>query len=428
MRKIWKWLNGRMLNNYYKVVIPIINQGHFKFTEGKKASYKYKGNAYILIEKESKCIAFTTLLLDNGDIWGADDGKYGNDYVIKTYYPNLFNIRKKAFNYSLSSGRNKNSSKLRISNEKFNELILENKLTIKSVDGFITGSNSSGGLKKPSADPIRILYEGEDLISNMFDNNIKTNVKTWKIFSLLSNLTCVNNNSSFPDEVTIDYLNKVEEKDISYLFELDWEVVPYGLKDDETLYVDFKKAFGSQNIENFIDPINDSELLVLSEKNWREANHIQYIMNIINNGNKKFVSKQLRGNWRRVIDSSIKKYKFEKDFVNGFSSYDRAHILENKKGVSFLLSESNGKYEKEELLEDLFCEDNFILLDKNIHSYWDDEKIFISDDGKIKNISLDEQEFEKIIASSNDITSIYPNILSYKRSYLLNKRNKQKGL
>jgi len=415
-----------MINNYYKIVIPLINKTYFKFNENKKGtSYKYSGNAYILIEKETNCIAFNTLLLDDGEVWGADDGRYGKDYGIKRL-PDLFEIRKKSFNTSTKKTGNKTSSKLRISNEELNKQILKNKLTIKSVDGFITGSNASGGLEKPSNDPVTIHYKNEDLIEKIFNGDVINGNKTWKIFSLFSNLTCVLRNNVFPDEVTIDYLNKIEEKNIEYIFDLDWEVVPYGLRDEEDSYVEFKKAFVSQNIENFKDKLKVPELLTLSSKNWRNADHVEIIMKMVDDGNRKFLAKQLRGNWRKIIDEAISKYKFEKDFVKGFSIYDKAHILENADVVKYILSNEIEKHNKEKLLKDLFDKDNFILLDKNTHKLWDDGLIKIDNQGNIINISLEKMEFDIMFKDSRDIFHIYPNILNGNRSYLINKRNERR--
>ncbi len=425
-----------MLNNYYKVKIPVVSKGYFDFKEKGKISYKYSGIVYILIEKETNCISYTTLLLNDEEIIGANNYRNGyqsNDYlgskkIIKKYRLDVFD-KNDIDGYKGISCKNKGKSKFVGNIDDLNNRILENKLTAKDVDAFITGSNSSGGLKKPSADPIDAYYENDDLFSKVFKGNVIEGKKKWKIFSLLSNLTCVQRNSVFPDKVTRDYLNKVEKKDVSYLFELEWKVVPWSLKGEEDLYVDFKRAFASQNKNKFIDKEKDTELLCLSEQNWREADHIQYIMKIIDNGDRKFVTKQLRGNWRRVIDESISNNKFKSDFVNDYSIYDRAHILENRDAIKYILSEEISKYEKEEFLKELFDEDNFILLDKNTHKAWDEDKIFIDEKGYIKNISLDNSEFKRMFSdSNNNIFNVYPNVLDGRRSLLLNKRNKRRGL
>ncbi len=407
-----------MLNKFYKIIIPIISKNYFN----EKTGIKYKGKAYLIIEKSTNKLVFNTLLLDEQqEIWGKNGGRYGKEYGIKKY-KDLFELREKSFSNKQSNSKIKFSSKFNCSIKKLNELILKNKLTIKSVDAFISGSNSSGGLKNPNADPIRIYYDNkEDLISNIYNKN--NDKKEWKIFSLISNIDKKTKNEYLSEDLTMEILNEIEEKNIEYIFSehINWNVIPYGMSKNEDIYLEFKRAFASNNIEN-IDNKNYSELLLLSEEEWKTRNPKEYIMSILDKENRDFISKQLRGNWYRIVNYDIKKNKYNKDFVDSLPHPYKEHILENKFVKNKILNSTIKKSEKENLLDKLFNKNNYILLTPTTHRYWDNDEIIIDKNGNIKNKKLDKNEFEKIFNKNKNIYSIYENTINEERKMLLKLR------
>lgn len=398
-----------MVSNYYKIVIPA------KTKEGNK--YKYKGVSYLLIEKSTGNIVLNLFLLDeNQKVIGASNGGDGKGYTIKRKNE-LYSHRLKSFK-KCSSTKPKQPVGMITPIAKLNELILKFKLTIKSVDAFISGSNSSGGLKRPDADPLRMITNS--FIKDKFKDNLIRDFDEWKIFSLISNLEGQQRNSNFPDDLSIEYLNKIETKDFSYLFEINLKHIPYGEAGYEDLYVPFDEAFASQNSEKFINLAQANVGAVLqSENEFDKQDNISYIFQCIERGDKRFLSKQLRAIWRRIIDDDIRTNKFEKDFVRGISFYQRAHIVENHDATKFLLNEKIDSNDKKGYLENLFNKNNYILLTNDLHNYWDSGNIFIDEFGDIKNINLSEEEFKVVISTGNSILDIYNNTLTDDRIKLL---------
>ncbi len=423
VKKMQMILGYSMRNNYFKIKIPLINKNYFAYEQGDKGKYKYHGIAYILIEKATGNIAYNTLILNESQtIYGADDGKYGNDYGIKKKSPELFEYRKTSFNHSIPEGRSKNVSKFKHEVSELNELILKHRLTIKDVDAFISGSNPSGGLKKPDADPVRIYFGKEDPLLELF-NVEATNVQ-WKFFSLISNLKGKFNNANFNDEVTQLYLESIEEKPISYIFdELDWKFIPYKEAGYEDLYVDFKDAFKAQNAELFDITKEDISLSATSDNFFNSMNYIEHIINLSNRGDKRFLNKEVRSIWRRIVDQDINSNKYDKDFVKGLSLYDRAHIIENRSASNILLNSTIDIDYKKDFLKELFNPNNYILLTKDIHTYWDQNLIAIEESGEIINISLSDEEFNQLTREHTNIFSIYNNVLNSERKRLIEERD-----
>ncbi len=416
-----------MKNNYFKIIIPCVSKNYFNF-EGEKNN-KYKGKAILVIEKNTNNgknkLVFNTLLLDeNQEIWGADNGRFGEKYPIKKY-KELFDFRQRSFNYSLPKGRKKNKSKFQSSIKELNNLILKNKLTIKEVDAFISGSNSSGGLKNPNADPIRMVASYNDSFFNDFnDFEIKDKMNNeWKIFSLISNIDKISWNKIFPDDIDISYINDLEEREMNGIFNLDWSVIPWGLKHSIEDYVKFKSAFISQNFENFVNLNKNNDLLFLPEKYWNKNNRpSDLLINLLNSNSRNYVKNKLRSHWSRIINESIETNKYNTDFVKKISKFDRAHIIDNDFVVNFLLNESNSFFDKEEIIQFLFNKNNYVLLDKTLHTYWDDGDIEISENGEIINLKLSESEFHGATNGKTNIYMVYENVINNERSLLLNKR------
>lgn len=411
-----------MKNNYFKIKIPLINKNYFKFKEEKKV-YKYRGTAYILIEKKTGNIAFNTLILDNNQkIYGADDGRYGANYGIKNKKCEIFKYRQESFNHSIQEKGKKNISLFKGEISTLNKLILKCKLTIKDVDAFISGSNSSGGLKRPEADPVRIFYQKNDPIKNIFKIKSDSNIE-WMFFSLISNIAGKFNNANFDEEITIKYLNDIEEKSIDYIFnELKWKFVPYKSSDCEELQIDFIDAFKAQNVENVKDFKDEVYSIATPEKWFKELEKIKYVMNLVDLGDKRYLEKEVRSIWQRIVENDISNNKYVKDFVRGLNSFDRAHIIENKVAKKILLNSNENDENKREFLKNLFNPNNYILLTKEIHSYWDKNKIKINEDGLIENNTLDENDFNKLTSENKDIFSIYKQVLNLDRKNLIEKR------
>lgn len=407
-----------MINDYFKIIIPCISKFYFS---NKKDIDRYKGNAILIIEKNTNKLVFNTLIFnENQTIWGADNGKFGDGYKIKKI-KELFDFRLKSFNTSQSKGK-KNRSIFKSSIKDLNNLILKNKLTIKDVDAFISGSHSSGGLKNPNNDPIRMNID-KDYLPELNCCKLKnTNENEWKIFSLISNINNKSNNNYFVDNVTNEYINKLEEREIKEIFNLDWKVIPWGFKGEKKFYVNFKKSFISQNYDKFENTNYNKDLLMLPKKYLNSKNIINNLNYWLNFGDKNFVKKELRNHWTRIIESTIKKNKYETDFVKQIKNYDRAHIIENNFVINFILNESNKSSEKEKIIKMLFNENNFLLLDKTLHNYWDKNKIIIDKNGDIFNKKLDENEFNIITNGKRNIYSIYNNVINKDREKLLNER------
>ncbi|BDU67543.1 MAG: hypothetical protein TYPL_1960 [Candidatus Tyloplasma litorale] len=406
-----------MISNYQKIIIPFKNK--------KGGKYKYFGKAYIIIEKETKNIVLNFAQLDENQIvYGATNGQDGKGYGIKKI-PELYQLRLKSFEFNYPP-KPKRSTKLKTSIKEINEQVLKHKLTIKSLDAFISGSNSSGGLKKPDADPIRWIIEKDSFIFQKYENNlVNKNDFEWKIFSLLSNLEGVQRNNKFPDELSIEYINQIEELDIKEIFNLNWMHIPYKEANYEDLWIPFDEAFASQNYEKFINPVvANAGVTLQSDNEWTGLNKIDYIFKCIERGNGKFLSKELRAVWRKTVDEDMKKRSYEKDFIKGLSKFQRAHIIENKDASKFLLKENIDWDKKENYIKDLFNENNYILLTSEVHSYWDSGNIYIDYNGEIRNINLPDDEFKILVSNGNNISKIYNNTLNSERIYLLEKWGK----
>ena len=99
-----------------------------------------------------------------------------------------------------------------------NLLILNVKATVKDVDAFISGSNSSGGLKNPNADPIRL---------NLKLNKIHPEIEEWMVFSILSNLSKSQSNTF--KTFTWDELETIKTIEFTEFLKKDIKVIPYGM-------------------------------------------------------------------------------------------------------------------------------------------------------------------------------------------------------
>ncbi len=419
------------LNDYFKVVIPF--QSKFYKIKNK---YSYSGKAYLIFENNGKLVFNTAQLNENDDVIGANN--YKDNYQSKDYLsskPLIKKIRLQAFGHNQVEGKNHSGSKKGISKLKWNinlinEAILKERLTIKDVDGFISGSNSSGALTKPSNDPLRA-----KMINPLFKyDSIAT---SWNIFALFSALNKKSNNTKFSpkSKINLKFLDQIKEQKFEYLFKLNLQIIPYGAKNFENYYVSFEEAFLNHNINNFdfnFDFFYDLSIIQEEfdfKKNLPET-YLIHLVNKINNSKSEyyenprdFLNRQLRTMWLKNIENNIKINNFKHDFVYNISQKDRAHILENSKMLDVLMSFHFTDNEKEEKLELFFNENNYLLLPKNIHKYWDDNKIIIDDNGNILNNGLSEEEYQKLILSGHNIYNVYKEAKNYERILLLNKRN-----
>lgn len=416
-----------MKNNYYKIVMPLISKNYF--TE--KNNYKYKGKAYLIFEKGTNNKVLDTLILDEDQqIHGAADGVYGSKYNLKNNNF-LFEYRCANFETREKRGGKKEVVPFLGNIKELNNHILKYKLTIKNVASFITGSHSSGGLKNPDADPVRIHFENKDPIQEMFKKNIKINFLkniniSWKFFSLISNVAGKFTNHSFPDDLSIEYLESLEERKVEELFGLEnLMFIPYSKSSYEYAKIPFKEAFVAQNYEIFIDPTKEkNSVSALSDYEWKNNNSIEYILNCIDKNDRRYLSRELRSTWRRIVDDDMKENNFKSDFVKGIPAFQRAHIIENANSVGILLNENTSIRDKKEYLSKLFNPNNYILLPNDIHSMWDSKLISISNNGNIINKNLSNDEFDRLNLENWNIYSIYENTINDDRSKLLNQREK----
>ena len=406
-------------SKYVKVVIPTISKNYFNKKKGKGNYDKYKGKAYIIIDNKLKRIVFNTLLLDEEQtIIGAADGKYGEEYKFKKgkKYNELFKYRQNSFK-KLPPINQKEKSRTEFMGEikEFNKLILKYKLTIKDVDGFISGSNPTGGLTQTNSDPVRIYYKNDDLIKNKYSDNInekKWEKIDWKAFSLISNIS--NRNSSFKKDISLEYLENLEVESIERFLERDdWFVYPYGKKNNNNFKVPFKESFLYINHYRFKKlPISNQWLAFLEDKKWnarKPKDDFVYIIDCIEDETCSLID-QLRTIWTRRVNRNINSNKFKNDFISGFPFFERAHIIENGYAKNNLVSKKISDEKKYHILKDLFNENNYLLLKSDIHDAWDRGNIYIDGNGQIMNINLTQKDFEILISEDNDnIYKTYPN-------------------
>ncbi len=420
-----------MLSKYYKIELPLHNKDYFTYKTGELGKYKYKGTAFLIFEKETNKLLFNTLLLDeNQDIFGADAGRYGKDYRIKKF-PSLFKYREENFNHSIKKGW-KNSSIFKGKIKDLNNLIINHKLTIKDVDSFISGSHSSGGLNDPGNDPVRLYYEEHDPIKEIFGTNLFNEKNEWNIFSILSNLKEKSKNTSFTDKINLDYLNKIKTKDIkTFLTKTNIKFVPYKKTYHKEFHIPLLEAFASQNYEKFIDPIKaNAGVNARPNESYKtiDKDQVGYILKVAETRNKKYLSNQLRGIWIRNIEKDIELKNYKKDFITGTTKVERAHIIENKYGASYLISNDIDIEDKRKLADKILNKNNYLLLTRSAHNSWDAGEIVIEDKGTILNTSLEERDYEVILGNEKDILSIYSDILNEDRQCLLKERIKINAL
>lgn len=397
-----------MVSSYFKIVIPTVSL--------KGSANVFRGSSILLFEKGTNNIVFNTLLLDHDQtIIGAH-----KEASIDTVWSRKLRKKGDLFKYRQESFKYNDGNKSTFSGDInfLNEELLKFKFTIKGVVSFITGANATGGLTTPDADPVRMLTN--DFLNKKYEGNLKEDFKEWKLFSIMSNLEGKHRNCDFPDDVTISYLNKIEERDFSELFNLDLKHIPYGETGYEDAYVSLEEAFASQNSEKFINKAKANVISIMQSNDiWKEEDKVQFIFECINRNDKRFLTKQLKLTWRKIIEENIRENEFTKDFVKGMSSFQRAHILENRTAADKLLNENATDDEKIDYIKDLIDGNNYVLLTEDIHTKWDSGRIWIDLEGNINNNDLPDNEFKILTNNGDNIFNIFPNADNEKRKHLL---------
>ncbi len=419
------------LNNYIRIEIPFISKGLSPDSKG----YKYKGVAHYLIRKKDKRIVFETMKLDEEqEIIGASnyiDGKMSDYYINSIINKPLKDTRLEMFDWltkRTASGKgrsNKIHTKYKGKISKLNDLILSKGFTIKSVVGYISGSNAGGGLSNPKADEIGAYWVNEDPIRDIYGQNLKTENNFWKIFSSITAISNKDrNNTKFKKNLTWEKLFDIEKVSIKYLFENDYKIVPWGKKSEffEEDYVDFKRGIASQNREYFIEEYCDWDIL-LFDKKYRDRDAIERIKEKVENVDWDGLKNELRAIWTLRVNKNIKTNLFTGDFVKDKIRFKRCHIIENKEAKEVLFDESIIWEDKVPFIESLIDENNYLLLDGNLHDYWDNtDSILINSNGQIINNGLNEKEFLDLVGDNNNIYNIYPNVNNGKRQEFLEYR------
>lgn len=416
-------------DNFFKITFPFISKNYNADSEIKK---KYRGDIYLIFDifEDRPRIVFDTLQFADEEIIEVCNSKnyeFAKSYMTGKGASELRDLRKEAFpdsDYIPNQGGKKELSRLRISVRKVNEKILEVGSTIKTAISFISGSNAGGGLSKPSSDEIRIYYKGNDPIFNYYKKHLKETKENieWMIGSLLStnNLHLSSSNNSFFKGLKIDDILSIREITFREFMDLKLEVIPWGKTLFKEDYVPMIEAIASQNRNLFTNQYEFGNPL-LFDKTYVEVDAIEKIRILVEEGNKKAVSKELRYTWRNIVNKDIDKHKYNKDFVKGISRMQRCHIIENHEALNMLMDLRIDWEEKEEYLKLLFNPNNYLLLEPTIHNYWDvTRKIAIETNGEIINLGLPEHEFNSIVSDHPSILNIYgDDVLTRERIRLL---------
>lgn len=421
------------LNNYFKVEIPFKSKNY-----NKKDGDRYSGTAYFVFQKVFTKnnelvtkLVYQTLKVDKLSYGATNyaDSYLSEDYLaskveLKEYRLQCFEKNSHSYLPTKKLLKKKPRTKFLGDLSTLNKLLEETKATLKDFDAFVSGSNSSGGLKKPKGDPIRMTKNSL---------NYKRGYDKWMIFSLLSNLEHKQNNSVLTfNFISIEKIKTIPIEEM--LKDKTIKVVPYGMKGNSEVYVQIEEAFLSQNNEVFnsptFNPFKDVNLYMVSLKEIENLKKEQEFSKRILNWldcpklSHEIIKNKLRQVWGINIRDNIKKYKFKKDFVLGVGYFERAHIVEQKNVKKILLNSQISKNKKEQELNDLFNKENYLLLTPDVHKYWDKNKIKISPQGEIirneKELSLD--DFNKLTVSGKNIYQIYPNVKTQNREKLLLKR------
>ncbi len=423
------------LSNFVRIEIPFISKNFF--VEG---GYKYKGIAHYVIRRNDKRIVFETVRLnEDQEIYGA--ANYSDKYLSKSYISSKTNKILKdtrlkmfdTFEWSYSKDGvcpKKPSTKFKGVISDLNSLIFKNGLTIKSVVGYITGSNPGGGLRKPSADEISAFWFDHDPIEIIYGENVlkkHTDHLQWKIFSSISNISNKEkrNNGTFN---TLDWeeFESIEKIEVKFLFENNYKIIPWKKALFEEDYVDFTEGIASQNRKHFNDNYINWDILLFDDEYWK-IDEFYRIKKHIDKGDQKGLKEELRGIWTKKVNDDIEKNLYKSDFVKDRKVFQRCHIVENKDSKILMDSKVDWK-QKEEFINRILDENNYILLDCNLHFYWDKEKgIEINSQGEIKNLSLNDEEFNDLVGGNRKINIVYPDVLNDRRIELLEFRNKLKN-
>ncbi len=408
------------LNNFIRIEIPFISKGLFdKKFSNKYKGYEYKGTAHYVINKEDKRIVFETAKLDeNQIILGA--ANYRDGHLSKSYISSKINWPLKKtrlemfgnFNWSYEENgicHDKPTTKFKGNISELNNLIISNGITIKTVVGYISGSNAGGGLAKPESDEIGAIWN-EDPLKDIYKQDLIEGVKFWKIFSSITAISNKeSNNTKFIKNFTWDKLFEIEKVGIEWLFENDYKIIPWGKTMFEEDYVEFKRGIASQNRNFFIEKYDDWDYLLFNERYWK-SNEMDRLKEHIEKVNWKRLSNELRAIWTRKVNNNISANSYIGDFIKNKNRFKKCHIIENKE-AKMLFDNSIIWEEKEKFIKSLLNENNYVLLEGDLHDHWDNTKsISINSNGEIENNSLSQEDFNDLVGSNSNIYKIYPNV------------------
>lgn len=412
-----------MYSNLYKIELPFISKNYYKSNGD-----SYRGIAYYIFKANNNKLIYNTGQLIEINRGAANYADFYQSSSYMTSHKILKKYREKAFKtfdwkYEKKGVCQKKERSKFIGNLKYlNKLFITEKATLKTIDAFISGSNPSGGLKKPLNDPIRL---------EMKLPTIDKSTEKWMIFSMLSNLEHKSNNNNF---FTLEQIQKIKTIPFEqFLNKKDIKVIPYGMKGFDIKYPKIKQTFISQNINkifgnDYSEAFEKANLYVIplvELDNIRKNIDIPEQILILKNKFKeeKIIKDKVRQVWGVNVRKDTSQLNYKKDFVRGLSSYDRAHIVGQKTILNKINKQRDKKEKNKHLIKVLISKENYILLPKDIHKYWDDDKITITKFGNIKNKSLEIYEFNKIISNGNNIYEVYNNVLTSERVNLLKMRN-----
>ncbi|BDV02401.1 MAG: hypothetical protein HPAVJP_2900 [Candidatus Hepatoplasma vulgare] len=403
--------NKMKKEEYFKIIVNLKSK--------EKSKYFYSGKGIMIFKKSDHSLVFNTMLLnDEKQIIGSSSNRYGEHFFLKKpKYLKLLKYRNKNFDKTNNKNMKKEEVKFKGNIEELNKNIIDFKLTIKDVDAFITGSHSSGGLSNPNSDPIRLILNSIEIkeLQKIYEQDGINNNYEFKFFSLISNSKNKNNNNIF----NTNLINDIKEENILCLLKENKMKIKkkYKInKKEEKEWREIKNAFASQNYEifknnKFLDLLIVPDKFIFNEK--------EKIIKKIKTEKEKINKTDLRYIWSKIIENDRKNKKYTKDFVNSFSNFERAHIIENKEFLKILMN-TDEKY-LDENLNYFFSNNNYLLLDCNVHSLWDKGKIAINENGDIINISLLQEEFDELVKNKK-IDLIYDNVLNNERKKFLNFR------
>lgn len=332
----------------------------------KNIKYGFEGIAYYLIDENYNIIWQRAKLTNNFEYRPTD-----NKMLITDYYKKLL---KKGVNREAILPFSDINCDVVISTKEQLNLVNNYSFnytnTVLSLEGFISGSNSSGADKKPNAAPILI--------------NPKHNNEYIKFINAFKRIKVKNNKTLFIEKL----IKNGELKNFDQLENMFNEISLEKLLNNNQKLKTWMNIINSININENVDKEHIFEKEYISnieEKdindNLKESFHL-FEMNLIDQ--EKLIIK-LRSNFRKKLI----KYGLEKnisEFLGGLNDIfdsEAAHIYDVK-DIKNEIKKSNNSISLYKEISDI---NNGLLLEPSIHKLFDKNKITFNEEGYL--ISLD---------------------------------------